>query len=456
MLKETIHVFHTNDLHSQFRYWSRMQQFIQTERKRLEQLGDTTLLIDIGDHIDRSDTYTDATLGKGIVSILNDAHYNVVTIGNNEGITLNHDELRALYEDANFEVVVCNLSARNGDNPAWLKPYKIVQTKHGTKIGMIGVTAAFTPFYHDLQWEIDEPISAVTQLIHLLKDQVDILLCLSHLGKSDDELMAAACPELDVIFGAHTHHVFPEGVMMDNVLLTGGGKFGQYTGVLTIDYDIDKKTVIHKRDYLVDHTMLEEVADEQHYVEQLEQKAKEMLSEPIFTTDMYYNREWFHYSNLSRFFAKAILHESGADCALFNAGIFLEALPKGEVTAYDIHRILPHPINLCVIELSAAELKEALLESRNEEWPLLQLKGLGFRGVVFGKMLHYGFEMDEHRRLLVQGKVVDPEDVFQLVTLDMFTFGYFFPSFKHAKKRYILPQFLRHILSDYGKNTFMN
>ena len=92
-VREVIHIFHTNDLHSQFRYWLRMQQFIQTERKKLEEQGDTTLLIDIGDHIDRSDTYTDATLGKGVVSVLNDAHYNFVTMGNNEGITLSHEEL---------------------------------------------------------------------------------------------------------------------------------------------------------------------------------------------------------------------------------------------------------------------------------------------------------------------------------------------------------------------------
>ncbi len=126
---------------------------------------------------------------------------------------------------------------------------------------------------------------------------------------------------------------------------------------------------------------------------------------------------------------------------MFNAGIFLDSLPKGIVTALDLHKIFPHPINLCTIELSVSELKEILVQSKNEEWPYIELKGLGFRGVIFGKMLLYGFAMNDDRQILVNGKIADSDRIYKLVTLDMFTFGYFYPSFKYAKKKYILPDF---------------
>lgn len=453
-MTETIHIFHTNDLHSHFGYWPRMQEFIKNERARFAELGESSLLIDIGDHIDRSDTYTDATLGKGVAAMLNAANYDVVTIGNNEGITLSHEDLRALYEDVDFDVIVANLQSKDGDNPTWLKPYSIMTTAQGTRIGLIGVTAPFTPFYNELKWAIDEPRSAVVQLVHLLKDKVDIVLCLSHLGKTEDELLAEECPEIDVIFGSHTHHVFPQGEYVGAVLLTGGGKFGQFIGHLTLEYDTIAKKIVEKSDTLIENSTLPVVQDEEKLLNYLFEEGKTILDQPLFSTKSMLNREWFHYSRLSDFFANAILQESGADCALFNAGIFLDEMPKGNVSSYDLHRILPHPINLCVIELSTTELKEVLLQSKNEEWPRLELKGLGFRGVIFGKMLHYGFSMNEHRQLLINGKLADSEVKYKLVTLDMFTFGYFFPTFRYAKKRYILPQFLRHILACYGKEYF--
>ena len=325
---------------------------------------------------------------------------------------------------------------------------------NGTRIGLIGVTAAFTPFYKELQWEIDEPRSAVIQLVHFLKDKVDIMVCLSHLGKIEDELLATECPDIDVIFGAHTHHVFPNGQLVGDVLLTGGGKFGQFTGHLVLKYNRSTKQMIEKIESLIDNTMLPETSNEKQFTSCLFEQGKALLNQPLFFTHTMLNREWFHYSRLSDFFAKAILEETGADCALFNAGIFLDDLPKGHISAYDMHRILPHPINLCIVELSVMELKEIFLQAQNDEWPLLQLKGLGFRGVIFGKMLTYGFTMNEHRELLVNGQLVDSHAVFQLVTLDMYTFGFFFPMLKHAKKKYILPHFLRHIVASYGQKYF--
>ena len=128
---EKIHLFHTNDIHSHFEYWQRMHSFIQTQRTEFAKLGEPSFLFDIGDHIDRSNIYTEATLGKGNVELLNEAQYDVVTIGNNEGITLSYDELHTLYDNANFEVVVGNIESINGTKPKWLKPYTVLKTKYG-------------------------------------------------------------------------------------------------------------------------------------------------------------------------------------------------------------------------------------------------------------------------------------------------------------------------------------
>jgi len=454
LMLEKIHIFHTNDLHSHFKYWPRMQSYVKEERNNLASIGETSYLFDVGDHLDRSNIYTEATIGKGNVQLLNEAEYDVVTIGNNEGITLSHDELFHLYDDANFDVVVGNIDAVNGRNPAWLKPYVVLTTKKGTKLGIIAATAMFDVYYEALNWQLVEARSTLLRLAHQLRKEVDIILCLSHLGITEDELLAEECPEIDIIFGSHTHHVLPEGKLVNGVLLTGGGKFGQYTGHLVIEYDKKMRKIVEKKDTLIHNKDLPNIQNEQQIVQSLEDEGIRILDTPVFTTEKFYNKEWFHYSQLSDLFAHAILEKSGADCALFNAGIFLDGLPKGNVTALDVHRIFPHPINLCTIELSVTEIKEIYMQSKNEEWPYIELKGLGFRGVIFGKMLTYGFSMNDNRQLLMNGKLADNNHIYKLVTLDLFTFGYFYPSFKYAKKQYILPEFLRNIMIDYGQSFF--
>lgn len=451
---EKIHIFHTNDLHSHFKYWPRMQSYVKEMRNKLGNIGETSYLFDVGDHLDRSNIYTEATVGKGNVRLLNEAGYDVVTIGNNEGITLSHEELFHLYDNANFDVVVANVYASHGKKPAWMKPYVILTTAMGTTIGVIAATAMFEVYYEELNWHMDDARSTLLRLAHQLREEVDIVVCLSHLGITEDELLADECPEIDVIFGSHTHHVLPEGKVINGVLLTGGGKFGQYTGHLIIEYDKKLRKIVEKKDTLIHNKDLPIVKNEQKVVQFLEDEGNRILDTPVFTTKKAYNKEWFHYSQLSDLFAHAILEKSGADCALFNAGIFLDGLPKGIVTALDLHRIFPHPINLCTIELSVAEMKEIYMQSKNEEWPYIELKGLGFRGVIFGKILTYGFSMNENRQLLINGKLADQNHIYKLVTLDLFTFGYFYPSFKYAKKQYILPEFLRNIMIDYGQRFF--
>lgn len=450
---EKIHLFHTNDLHSHFEYWLRMQVYIKEQRLLCASRGEPSFLLDVGDHMDRSNVYTEATLGKGNVSLLNEAQYDVATIGNNEGITLSFEELCALYEDAAFDVVVANINAIDGENPSWLKPYTILRTKTGTSIAVIGATAQYEAFYRTLNWEVTEPRTALISLVEKLRGQVDIIVCLSHLGITDDELLAKECPDINIILGAHTHHILQNGKWVNGVLLTGGGKFGQFTGHITITFDPNKKSIVTMKEELIENGQLATVEGEDEFVYRLAKEGKELLNKPVLSMAKTYYKEWFHYSPLSDLFAESVFAYTDADCAMFNAGIFLDNLQKGHVSAYHMHKILPHPINLCTIELTGAELKEMYLQAQNEEWPELQLKGLGFRGIVFGKLLLYGIFFTKQRELIINGKKADMQKTYKLATLDLFTFGYFFPNFKYAKKYYHLPDFLRDIFMSYLKES---
>ncbi|MEK6268658.1 MAG: bifunctional metallophosphatase/5'-nucleotidase [Planococcus sp. (in: firmicutes)] len=443
-MSETIHIYHTNDLHSHFANWPRIKSFLAERKRWHEGEGDVCLILDIGDHVDRSHPYTEGTAGKGNVQLLNEANYDAVTIGNNEGITLSKEELDELYIQAEFDVVVSNLFDLHGNRPKWAKSHRIIRTASGTRIGLVGATAEFTPFYRKLGWEITDAKESIIQTVKEIQDDTDLIVCLSHLGIKDDELLAELCPQINIILGAHTHHVFHDGKWQGDTLLGAAGKFGFFVGHITVEKEFEKTSA-----RLIEVSGLCEVQEgfDEHLVEQ----GKIQMNELVFYSDKKLKAEWFKDSELATLFGQAMIEFTGADCALFNAGIFMEDIREGAMTRYNFHKMLPHPINPCVVELSGAELKEIYLQSLNSEWPQLELKGMGFRGVVFGKMIHLNMELID-RRLYIGNQRVVHDQMYQLVTLDMLTFGYFFPSLKRATKTYFMPEFLRDVFGQYFHN----
>lgn len=109
-MTEKLTILHTNDLHSHFENWPRIRKFITDRRAELEkQPNSSVITVDLGDAVDRVHPLTEVTNGKANVELLNQVHYDAVTIGNNEGLTNSHEQLDELYDDANFDVILGNI-----------------------------------------------------------------------------------------------------------------------------------------------------------------------------------------------------------------------------------------------------------------------------------------------------------------------------------------------------------
>src|SRR5690625_683412 len=176
---ETIHFYYTNDLHSHFDYWSRVATYMKMKRLESDEKGESSWVVDVGDHIDRFHPITEETMGKANVELLNDLHYDVVTIGNNEGLTLAHNDLYHLYDDASFAVVCSNLQGTEANEPRWLLRSKIVHSKGGIRVGFIGLTVPFNPYYHLLGWHIDAAFPTLEREIANINAQTDVIVLLS-------------------------------------------------------------------------------------------------------------------------------------------------------------------------------------------------------------------------------------------------------------------------------------
>lgn len=236
---QQISILHTNDIHSHFEAYPKLAAFLKENP-----VNSSTALVDIGDNMDRFHPITEATRGKANTELLNLLSYDFATIGNNEGITLNYEELSQLYGQAEFTVLLANLFEKNGVRPDWVKPYEI-KVMAGIKVAFIGVSVFYEHFYSILGWKLTDPYLMLEEFLPLLKREADVIVVLSHLGISDDEEMARRFPDIDVILGGHTHHVLPEGRWIGDTLVCGAGKYGQYIGEVRVDFDIQSRRIVN-------------------------------------------------------------------------------------------------------------------------------------------------------------------------------------------------------------------
>jgi 5'-nucleotidase len=459
-MEEMIHIYHTNDLHSHLEHWPSIHKLVTERRRWHEEEGDEVFVFDIGDHMDRWHPLSDATRGKANCRLLNEAGYDAGTIGNNEGITLPFEDLDSMYLEKEFEMLVANLYNQDGSRPVWAKPYHVYISKKGTRIGVIGVTVNFGRFYEQLGWKVTDPMEEIENCVDELKKQSDVIILLSHLGIHDDEKIAVQFPEIDVILGGHTHHILHEGKEVGSSLLAGAGKFGYYTGHVTVKLDVDSKQILEKTALLYDMNEAGQAEDEKEMAAAYYMEGRELMGEPVASLPVALTADPMQHTELARLLVQALREWCDADCAFMNAGMILKGLKQGDVTRFDLLEICPHPINPCTINMSGAELKEVLLQTRDETWPHLQIKGLGFRGTVMGVMEYEGIEFRQKgnvQQVFINGELIDAKKHYLLSIPDMFTFGRFFPEIQRAEeKRYWLPEFLRNLLEWKLKNMTIN
>jgi|SRR5690625_865106 len=455
-MKELIHIFYTNDLHSHFEYWPKVATYIKGERAKKLADEKTSLLVDVGDHVDRVNYMAEAFKGRGNVALMNELGYDFVTLGNNEGITLSQTDLYRLYDRANFSVVCSNLKSNLDQQPGWLTHTAQVTTKKGVKIGILGLTVPYDTFYQLLGWDIESPYDTLEKYLTHLEKQTDIIVLLSHLGISEDRTIAERFPEIDVIIGGHTHHLLRTGEYVNETLITAAGKYCSHVGEVILTWDHEAKTLYKKEAYTTNITHLEDDEKTVQQLSQLNVEADKLFNKPIVTIEEPLVVNWYEETEIMKHLTNTITEYTDAECGLLNAGLLLENFPKGEITYKDVHRICPHPINPAVVYLRGDELTEVIRATLTKQFMQFRLNGLGFRGEVLGRMVFSNLQVQTkplpNGELFVESiqfhdEKLQPNKIYKVATADTFTFGRLLPEIAKAKnKQYFLPEMIRDLL----------
>ena len=169
-----------------------------------------------------------------------------------------------------FPLLSANLKPAPWAQTAGIAPSAVL-TINGLRVAVIGLTTQ-GEIKHAVpgEFEIGDPIPAVLDLLPGLRAQSDLIVVLSHLGRSaaergavvsgvgDVELATALPPgEVQVIVGSHTHTILNEhgldpANVVNGAVIVQAGSHGRYVGEVVIDVTTTGVQVVDARLWSVD------------------------------------------------------------------------------------------------------------------------------------------------------------------------------------------------------------
>jgi 2',3'-cyclic-nucleotide 2'-phosphodiesterase (5'-nucleotidase family) len=105
----------------------------------------------------------------------------------------------------------------------------------GLKVGLVAVMVPMVTKRMATQaasaylWQ--PPVAAAIAEAALIRDQVDCLIALTHIGLSKDRELAEKTDAFDLILGGHSHSVLQEALVVGSTAICQAGSHARYAGV---------------------------------------------------------------------------------------------------------------------------------------------------------------------------------------------------------------------------------
>jgi 5'-nucleotidase/UDP-sugar diphosphatase len=383
---------------------------------------------------DSGDIFTGAlaklTEGQLAFELMITMGYDAMAIGNHE-FEYGHEVFAWQKNRAPFPVLGANFFYKDTDHP-YAQAHAVIE-RNGVRIGVIGimgqdaVTAIIPSFIAPL--DVTVPADAVQRSVDELRDEVDIVVLLTHQGKtapmqtdaeSDPRLqrdidadinLAGAVTGVDVLFAGHADAGTPAPIVHPETGTIIMQTYGQAThlGYLQLTLDPETRKIIHHDGRLVPVDPALHAPDPAIVAKlSLYRDAYPEIQAVVGKTAARMNRRYIEESDVGHLFADAFVAISGADVAFIHSGSLRKDLPAGDVRVVDLLDTYPFVDDVIVKEMTGAEIRRALEQSFTLERGLLQVAGLEVtydltrpEGQRLVSLRHAGLDVEDDDRLAV-------------------------------------------------------
>ena len=376
-LNGDIVILHTNDVHGAIAGYAKVAAL----KDAYEARGAYVLLMDAGDFI-QGDPTVSTSEGATAVELMNLAGYDVVSLGNHE-FDYGYQNLKDLEADADFAIVDANV-LYNGrvafeDNLVFTAP-------DGTKIGVFGLDTPETATKAHPAKIQGVTFLAGEDLYDCAQEQVDALtaegcnyvICLGHLGIDDESVgnrsidLLEHVDGIDVFIDGHSHSTYEDvktaaggtGKVGDTLVTSTGTKL-ESIGVVTIDAE---GVITTSTTPVADLTA--EDADVAARAAAIQKEIDDEYGTVFAKTEVALNGERepgnrTEETNLGDLITDALVwgaerEGTEVDAAVTNGGGIRASIAAGDITKKDINTVLPFGNTLSIVQVTGAELLEAL------------------------------------------------------------------------------------------------
>lgn len=351
---------------------------------------------------DSGDIFTGAlaklTDGKLAFELMITMGYDAMAIGNHE-FEYGHKVFEWEKNRAPFPVLGANLFYKDTDHP-FSQAHTIIE-RNGVRIGVIGImgqdaATAIIPSYI-APLDVRDPAQAVRKSINELRDQVDLIVLLTHQGKTApmqtdaetdprlqrdidaDIALAGAVEGIDVLFAGHADAGTPEPVVHPETGTLIMQTYGQAThlGYLQLTLDGNTGDIVGFDGKLIPVESSKLDPDPRILAKLMKyREAHAEIMAKVGALEAPMVRRYIEESDIGNLFADIFVDATGADIGFVHGGSLRKDLPEGDILLVDILDAYPFVDDVNVKEMSGSQIRRALEQSLTFERGMLQLSGL--------------------------------------------------------------------------------
>ncbi len=399
----TLHVLHTNDLHSRIEAINRFDSTCSAEeatknecfggvarlaakvaqmRADLAAAGQNVVLLDAGDQFQGSLMYT-TYKGAAEAEFMERIGYDAMALGNHE-FDDGPDGLAAFLAKVTFPVISGNLDLTRSNVLQGKVRNHVVLEVGGKKIGIVSVLTTDTVEIASPGPQVifqDEIDSLRADVAELEAEGVTHIIALNHVGYAKDQEIAAAVPGLDAVVGGHSHTylsatdpdragAYPTWISAADgslVPVVQAYAYSKYLGHLVLTFD-DAGALQHAggNTILLDASVVPDAAIAARVAElaaPLEEVRARVIGETAAAIDGSRESCRARECAMGNLIADAMLarvEAQGVTVAIQNGGGVRASIDAGPVTMGEVLTVLPFQNTLATFQATGADLVAAL------------------------------------------------------------------------------------------------
>jgi 2',3'-cyclic-nucleotide 2'-phosphodiesterase (5'-nucleotidase family) len=386
-----------------------------------------TVILSAGDDM-QGTAISNLSWGRATIAAHNAAGYDAAAIGNHE-FDWGQDTLVARVRESRFPWLAANVFvAGTRRQPEWVRPWVMIE-RGGVRTAVIGIALRTTPQIvlvgrtAGLEFGAEAP--AIDQAAREARAAgADFVVVTAHVGASCEqsgtapaegstgcrgeilEIADALAEPVDLIVGGHTHRRVLTAE--DSIPIVEASSYSLAYSVTDLEARGGRAAVLTREvrvpwadEVSPDTQVARIVAEWERNVRPITERVIATLAQPL-------EREGTEHA-LGNLIADALRVQTGAQASLINNGSVRRALPAGPVSWGVLYELQPFANAVVRVEVTGAQLKEALENAVSGERPDAHLSGMTVR---YDPAAPAGQRVREIR--LDNGQVVDADDTVTL------------------------------------------